>query len=186
MCACKPLPYGQLTTALVPTVPSPCFPRQSATITKVRETSLCLICLYPLRDQLVVVGSRWLGRPWLGAAWFESYMLRSVSLDSSLQSPGQEKHFGILFIPLRIVVREIVVCRDIVEEIMADQSWFSALLMFFYSSPGILRQPPLLARERETFWYLFCPCMPYGFRVSLKLVGIELLQSGNDYLIVSC
>ena len=41
-------------------------------------------------------------------AWFESYVPR---LDSSLQSPGQEKHFGILFIPLRVVVREYV-CRD--------------------------------------------------------------------------
>ena len=44
-------------------------------------------------------------------AWFESYALRLVFLDSSLQSPGQEKHFGILFIPLRVVVREYV-CRD--------------------------------------------------------------------------
>ena len=40
-------------------------------------------------------------------AWFESYVLRVVVLDSSLESPGQEKHFGILFIPLRDVVREI-------------------------------------------------------------------------------
>ena len=40
-------------------------------------------------------------------AWFESYVLRLVFLDSSLQSPGQEKHFSILFIPLRIIVREI-------------------------------------------------------------------------------
>ena len=53
--------------------------------------------------------------------WFESYVLRLVFLDSSL---GQEKHFGILFIPLRIVVRDTVVCRDIVEEIMADLAWF--------------------------------------------------------------
>ena len=37
-------------------------------------------------------------------AWFESYVLGLVFLDSS---PGQEKHFGILFIPLRVVVREI-------------------------------------------------------------------------------
>ena len=44
-------------------------------------------------------------------AWFESYVLRLVFLDSSLQSPEQEKHFGILFIPLRVVVREYV-CRD--------------------------------------------------------------------------
>ena len=33
--------------------------------------------------------------------------LERVFLDSSLQSPGQEKHFSILFIPLRVVVREI-------------------------------------------------------------------------------
>ena len=40
-------------------------------------------------------------------AWFESYVLRLVFLDSSLQSPGKEKHFSILFDPLRIVVCEI-------------------------------------------------------------------------------
>ena len=40
-------------------------------------------------------------------AWFESYVLCLVFLDGSLESPGQEKHFGILFIPLRVVVREI-------------------------------------------------------------------------------
>ena len=39
--------------------------------------------------------------------WFESYVFRLVFLDSSLESPGQEKHFGILFIPLCVVVREI-------------------------------------------------------------------------------
>ena len=66
MRACKPLPYGQLTTALVPTVPSLCFLRQSATVAKVRETFLCLICPYPLRGQRVVVGGRQSGQPWLG------------------------------------------------------------------------------------------------------------------------
>ena len=40
-------------------------------------------------------------------AWFESYVFRLVVLDSSLQSPGQEKYFAISFIPLRVVVREI-------------------------------------------------------------------------------
>ena len=60
-----------------------------------------------------------------------------------------------------------IVCRDIVEEIMADLAWFSALLILFCSSPGILRQPQYLARERETFGYLFCPHTPYGSRVSL-------------------
>ena len=38
---------------------------------------------------------------------------------------------------------------------------------FFCSSPGILKQPLHLARERETFWYLFCLCTPYCSRVSL-------------------
>ena len=38
---------------------------------------------------------------------------------------------------------------------------------FVCSSPGILRQPLHLARERETFWYLFRLCTPYGSRVSL-------------------
>ena len=37
-------------------------------------------------------------------AWFESHVLRLVFL---LQSPGQEKHFGILFIPLSVVVRDM-------------------------------------------------------------------------------
>ena len=66
MRACKPLPYSQLTTALVPTVPSPCFLLQSATVAKVRETFLCFVCPYPLRDRRVVVGGRRSGRPWLG------------------------------------------------------------------------------------------------------------------------
>ena len=50
---------------------------------------------------------------------------------------------------------------------MADLSWFSGLFLLFCSSPGILIQPPFLTRERETFGYLFCPCRPYGSRVSL-------------------
>ena len=105
MRACKPLPYGQLTTALVPTVPSPCFLRQSATVTKVRETFLCLVCPYPLHDRRVVVEGQ--VDHGLVLAWFEADVLCLVFLDSSLHSPGQEKHFGILFIPLRVVVREI-------------------------------------------------------------------------------
>ena len=40
-----------------------------------------------------------------------------------------------------------------------------AMFIVLCSSPGILRQPPLLAREGETFWYLFCPCAPYGSQV---------------------
>ena len=50
--------------------------------------------------------------------------------------------------------------------VMANQACmvFEKLLC---SSPGILRQPLHLARERETFWYLFRLCTPYGSRVSL-------------------
>ena len=59
-------------------------------------------------DLLSEVGSR-VGHG-LVLASFESYALCLVFLDSSLESPGQEKHFGILFIPLRVVVRDTVVC----------------------------------------------------------------------------
>ena len=49
---------------------------------------------------------------------------------------------------------------------------------FFCSSPGILRQPLHLARERETFWYLFRLCTPYGSRVSLT--GEEEEEKENN------
>ena len=106
MRACKPLPYGQLTTALVPTVPSPCFLRQSSTVAKVRETFCVSFVLirFVIGELLSEVGGR-VGHG-LVLAWFESYVLRLVFLDSSLQSPGQEKHLGILFISFRDVVRE--------------------------------------------------------------------------------
>ena len=39
MRTCKPLPYGQLTTALVPTVSSPCFLRQSATVASLHDVT---------------------------------------------------------------------------------------------------------------------------------------------------
>ena len=103
MRACKPLPYGQLTTVLVP---SPCFLRQSSTVAKVRETfCVSFVLIRFVIGKLSEVGGR-VGHG-LVLVWFESYVLRLVFLDSSLQSPGQEKHFGILFIPLRVVVREI-------------------------------------------------------------------------------
>ena len=50
--------------------------------------------------------------------------------------------------------------------VMANQG-MHGFRLFFCSSPGILRQPLHLARERETFWYLFRLCTPYGSRVSL-------------------
>ena len=34
---------------------------------------------------------------------------------------------------------------------MADLARFSVLFIIFCSSPGILREPPFFARERETF-----------------------------------
>ena len=70
--------------------------------------------------KLLEVGSR-VGHG-LVLAWFESFVLCLVFLDTSLQSPGQEKHFGLLFIPLHVVVHKIVVCTDMVEEIMAKPS----------------------------------------------------------------
>ena len=107
MRACKPLPYGQLTTALVPTVPSPCFLRQSSTVAKVRETfCVSFVLIRFVIGELLSEVRGWVGHG-LFLAWFELYAFRFVFLDSSLQSPGQEKDFGILFIPLRVIVREI-------------------------------------------------------------------------------
>ena len=57
--ACKPMPYGQLTTALVPNVPSSCFLRQSATIAKHFGGSFVLIC-FVIGELLSEVGS-WVG-----------------------------------------------------------------------------------------------------------------------------
>ena len=102
----RALPYGQLTTALVPTVPSPCFLRQSSTVAKVRETfCVSFVLIRFVIGELSEVGGR-VGHG-LVLAWFESYVLRLVFLDSFLQSPGQEKHFAILFTSFRDVVREI-------------------------------------------------------------------------------
>ena len=51
--------------------------------------------------------------------------------------------------------------------VMANQACM-VFDFFFFSSSGILRQPEHLARERETFVYLFCPCTPYGSRFRRK------------------
>ena len=50
---------------------------------------------------------------------------------------------------------------------MADLSGFSALFIVLCSSPGILRQPLLVARERETFGTFCCPCATYSSQVSM-------------------
>ena len=52
--------------------------------------------------------------------------------------------------------------------VMANQACM-VFDFFLGSSPGILRQPLHLARERETFWYLFCLCTPYV----LELASLE-------------
>ena len=91
-------------------------------------------------------------------------VLRLVFLDSSLQSPGQEEHFAILFTSFRDVVREIVFCIHLVEEIMADLARFSALFIILCSSPAILREPPFFAREKH-----------FGtFSVHVRLMVLEL------------
>ena len=109
-------------------------------------------------------------------AWFESYVLHLVFLDTSLESPGQDKHFGILFMPLHVVVREIQMSVETVEEIMADLALFSGLFLLFCSSPGILRQPPFLARKKETFGYLFLSMCALWF-----FTGIEERKMNFDF-----
>ena len=76
----RTLPYGQLTTALVSTVPSPCFLRQSSTVAKVRETFCVSFVLirFVIGKLLSEVGSR-VGHG-LVLAWFESYVLRLTVL----------------------------------------------------------------------------------------------------------
>ena len=105
MRACKPLPFGQLTTALVPTVPSPCFLRQSTALQSPRlEKHFCfsfVLIRFVIGELLSEVSSR-VGHG-LVLVWFESYVLRLVFLDGSLESPGQEKRLGILFIPFRVI-----------------------------------------------------------------------------------
>ena len=44
---------------------------------------------------------------WIGHGLVRAVCALPGLLESSLQLPGQEKHFGILFIPLRVVVHEI-------------------------------------------------------------------------------
>ena len=107
MRACKPLPYGQLTTALVPTVPSPASFDSPLQLPRLEKHFCVLFVLigFVIGELLSEVGDQ-VGHG-LVMAWFESHVLRLVFLDSSLQLPGQEKHFGIFFIPLRVVVREI-------------------------------------------------------------------------------
>ena len=39
-------------------------------------------------------------QPWLGLGLVRVVCASLVFLESSLQSPGKEKHFGVLFIPL--------------------------------------------------------------------------------------
>ena len=61
--------------------------------------------------------------------------------------------------------------------VMANQA---CMVFDFFSSHGILRQPLHLARERETFWYLFRLCTPYGSRVSLTGEEEEERKKEND------
>ena len=57
------------------------------------------------------------------------------------------------------------ICRD--DNGGNGQPSMHGFRLFFCSSPSILRQPLHLARERETFWYLFRLCTPYDSQVSL-------------------
>ena len=59
---------------------------------------------------------------------------------------------------------------------MADLAWFSGLFLLFCSSPGILRQPPFLARKKETFWYLFVSMCA----LVLELASLEKKKEESD------
>ena len=106
---CKRLLDGQLTGALVPTVPSPCFLQQSATITKVGETFWCVICPNRLRDRRVIVGGQRSGRPWLGPGLVRVVCALPSLFRQFFTIARTRKHLGILFTPFCDVhvVREI-------------------------------------------------------------------------------
>ena len=96
MRTCKPLLYGQLTTALVPTVPSPCFLRQSSTVAKVRETFCVSYVLirFVIGELLSEVGGR--VSHGLVLAWFESCVLCLVFLDIARTSATQFVRYSCL------------------------------------------------------------------------------------------
>ena len=58
-------------------------------------------------------------------------MLRLVFFDSSLRSPGQEKHFSILFIPLCVVAHEIQLSGEAEEE---ERKIFKRRFLDFYKA----------------------------------------------------
>ena len=158
MRACKTLPYGQLTTALVPTVPSPCFLLQSP---RLEIHFLCLVCPYPLHDRRVVVGQACPDLVWV------VYASLSLFIQFLTIARTRETLRYLIYPSLHRNSWDTVVSRDIVEEIMADQAWFLALLILFCSSPGILRQPPLLAKREKHFG---------TFSVHVRLTVLKLVS----------
>ena len=56
---------------------------------------------------------------------------------------------------------------------------------FFCSSPGILREPPFFARERETCGYLFCTCALWLEIASLKKKKKKKKKKEEDEAIFS-
>ena len=90
-------------------------------------------------------------------AWFEMCVLRLVFLDSSLQSPEQEKYFGILLTPFRNIVCEI----QLSVRSMVFGSIHSLIFITWHFETASTPE-----REKH-FGNLFVHvCMPYGSGVS--------------------
>ena len=87
MRACRPLPYDQMLHLLASFDNLLQLPRLEK-----RFCASFVLIRFVIGKLLSEVGG-WDGHG-LVLAWFESYVLRLVFLDNSLQSPGQEKHFG--------------------------------------------------------------------------------------------
>ena len=82
----------------------------SSTVAKVRETFCVSFVLirFVIGELLSEVGGR-VGHG-LVLAWFESYVLRLVFLDSSLQLPGQEKGMWSFHLDVYMVCVCVCVC----------------------------------------------------------------------------
>ena len=107
---------GQLTTALVPTVPSLCFLVQSTTIAK--HFGISFVLNYPLRDQQVVAGGRQSGQPWPGPGLVR-VMCASLGLIRQFFTIAMTRETLLLSLSVSYFVRYSV-CTDMPKEIMAD------------------------------------------------------------------
>ena len=153
---CKQPLDGQLTTALAPTVPSLCF--LVCSLLQLRNIlafhlSLSAPCMVSCCWSLTV-----------GLAMADPCLVRVVCASPGLfrqfftNARKRETLWYLIYPSPHCSSGDSVVYTDMVEEIMADLTWFSALFTLFCLLPGISRQPLYHKEERNSL----VPCGPYG------------------------